>query len=81
MTTTDGDTFDIQDVQAIVRDLHFKRLAGTLQPIDESVRRILTGFLRRGIESGEASPEERAFAEELGVIPQDEAQHPGGRAR
>jgi hypothetical protein len=78
MTTTGGDTIDIEDVQAIVRDLHYKRLAGTLQPIDESVRRILTGFLRRGILCGEASAEERALAEELGVVAPDQTQHPGG---
>ncbi len=51
----------------IVRDLHYKHLAGTLQPIDEAIRRVLQACLRRGLESGDASPEERDLAAELGV--------------
>jgi hypothetical protein len=62
MTTTDGDCIGIEDVGAIVRDLLDRRLTGMLQPIDESVQRILTGSLPRGIRSGEALAEPKADA-------------------
>lgn len=57
----------VDDITAIVRDLHFKHLAGTLLPIDESVRRVLEACLRRGLECEDASPEERTLAAELGA--------------
>ncbi|MGZ3586708.1 MAG: hypothetical protein ACXWQ6_05265 [Candidatus Limnocylindrales bacterium] len=57
----------VEDAQMIVRDLHFKRLAETLQPIDEAIRRTLETCLRRGIQCGDASPEEREFAARLGI--------------
>jgi hypothetical protein len=57
----------VDDIHVIVRDLHYKNLAGMLMPIDESVRRVLEACLRRGLDSGDASPEERALAAELGV--------------
>jgi hypothetical protein len=57
----------VEDAQMIVRDLHFKRLAETLQPIDEAIRRTLETCLRRGIRWGDASPEEREFAARLGI--------------
>ncbi len=57
----------VDDVQAIVRDLHYEHLAGMLLPIDEAVRRVVHECLRRGLEGGAASPEERALAAELGI--------------
>jgi hypothetical protein len=67
VTPTHHDALDVEDVRTIVRDLHYKHLAGTLQPIDEAVRRVLRACLRRGLDSGDASPEERDLAAELGV--------------
>ena len=57
----------VQDAAAIVRDLYFKRLAGSLTPFDETVRRVLEACLRRGLKSGDASPEERDLAGRLGI--------------
>lgn len=57
----------VDDIHVIVRDLHCKNLAGMLMPIDQSVRRVLEACLRRGLECGDASPEERTLAAELGV--------------
>jgi hypothetical protein len=57
----------VDDIHVIVRDLHYKNLAGMLMPIDESVRRVLEACVRRGLECGDASPEERTLAAELGV--------------
>lgn len=57
----------VQDIQTIVRDLYYKRLAGTLTPYDEVVRRVLDACVRRGLSSGDASPAERDLAAELGI--------------
>lgn len=57
----------VQDAQAIVRDLYFKRLTNALQPMDDAVRRTLDLCFRRGILCGDASPEEREFAARLGI--------------
>jgi hypothetical protein len=57
----------VQDAQTIVRDLYYKRLSGTLRPIDDATRRILETCLQRGLRCGDASPEERAFAARLGI--------------
>ena len=65
--TVDRDTVEIQGTKAIIRDLHHRHLAGMLGPIDRSVRRVLDGYLRRGLRSGESSPEERALAADLGI--------------
>ena len=70
MGTTAGDASAprlVDDIQVIVRDLHYKNLAGMLLPIDESVRRVLEACVRRGLECGDASPEERTLAAELGI--------------
>lgn len=57
----------VEDAHLIVRDLYLKRLEGTLQPMDDAVRRILDACLRRGLLCGEASPEERALSASLGI--------------
>ena len=57
----------VECAEMIVRDLHFKRHAETLQPIDDAIRHTLETCLRRGIQGGDASPEEREFAARLGI--------------
>ena len=57
----------VQDIQAIVRDLYFKHLSDTLTPFDEAVRRVMETCVQRGLRNGEASPEERELAAELGI--------------
>lgn len=57
----------VQDAQAIVRDLYYKRLTNTLLPMDDVIRRTLDLCLRRGILCGDASPEERELAARLGI--------------
>jgi hypothetical protein len=57
----------VQDAEMIVRDLYYKHLTETLTPFDGAVRRVLETCLRRGLESGAASPEERELAERLGI--------------
>jgi hypothetical protein len=63
----------VKDAEMIVRDLYFKRLTDTLRPFDDAVRRVLETCLRRGLESGGASPEERDLAARLGIS----AERPG----
>lgn len=57
----------VQDAEMIVRDLYFKRLAGSLMPFDDVVRRVLETCLRRGLQCGDASAEERELAARLGI--------------
>jgi hypothetical protein len=57
----------VQDAEMIVRDLYYKHLTETIKPFDEAVRRVLETCLRRGLESGSASSEERDLAARLGI--------------
>lgn len=66
-TPQDASLQFVQDAQAIVRDLYFKRLTNGLKPMDDTIRRTLDLCLRRGILCGDASPEERELAASLGI--------------